>query len=933
MTTAQPQFRFTLDESEEIQDQPLSTSSETSRFTLDSPGQDEQENLTAGELIKGSLVPIAGFRKISEKKKARQIPEERKATSFSPVEEKTPEEIKQLSVGERFALAQDISRERQEQQAKGLAKAVLPSPGLVKGGISGATLGASETIPGFAPKEGEVGFGTGKFVGSILPINKLSKVFGGIGKVAAKSPVLAKPLQALGNIIGAGATGASLEALEETFRGEFPDAAKIAQQGAIWSLLDVGLRGLGLGGRFAANLLKRAKSTKTPPHEVINDVMNELRDQGVDFSVPERVSAKALAVLEQDIPEATKAITLPEKAAPTVLEDVAKERFQEVEKVSTDLQTKKVTPQRFEKLTEKEIPFAKAPELKEIDFGRASKDLETSGTDQKINELFPKQIRAQELGTQVQENLNTALERSSNIYTPLYDQAKEAAQFINITPRTVANRGKALIQDLESLKTRPAGFQNVIKTVENILDDIGFTVQRSEDGVLENIFAVDEAESVGIDRLIELGKRLSEVVNYDIEGFKIQDRLKPIINGIKKDIRKGLSKNPDALNAFEAAEKLFGDTAEVFDNKFVKQVRLSETPEDIVKNISSASNLEKLKEILQPEEMASVERELIEQLKDKNHKEAKKLFNELKPHLSEDAKKVGEEVVDSKLPFGTKAKTLSFQRSIADDLSDAIVTGKRPSKVLDLWKTPKGQNLIKDALKNNPNKGEIIDYLKQQSFFDFASSYVKKDGTIEIKKLNDLLRDKNFRFNLRNVGGDEALRFFDNLKTRVGQFEKNLSLLDRLPPKIDSKRGTDLIERARKKNEEVPPLTKLFTEKTGRFEEIFKEGKVRKGKFDFGETKLGRLAAKNFPLRTKVKAFLESLGLSAKAAIGLTGIVKFGFPNTAAAFVSFKILDKMARSPRVRRAFTEATAKPKDLNQYINAWNRLGKVLDEEDKN
>jgi hypothetical protein len=821
-----------------------------------------------------------------------------------PVKKKPKEEFRDVVSEElrQKGYEPDTSEEFERAGEKGIAEAY-------KGLASGLSLGASKYIPGLKPGK-NLAADTGEFFGSVLPIELLLKAFGPIAKVAGKSPVFKRSLSALGRLTGVGLTGASYEGAKKAIEGEVPTIEDLTTHGTMWAALDAALSTLGLSGRFAKSLIQKAKGTNKPSKAVLNDVMNQLREAGEDFSTPERVSSKALAILEEGMPKATKELP-PLKAMEAQSKAAEKEVVSNLEKA-----------ENLQKLSDNEIPFAQEHKPVEVSYEEAANDLENTEIDKKINEMFPKKIREQELGQNIQENLENTLQESKDIYTPLYDEARERSQYLRVTPITVSTRASQILESLQKLKTRPAGYNNVINTIENVLEDAGFTIERDEAGKFINAHAAQS--SMAGDDLIELGKRLNEIVDYDVLDASVKDRLKPIINALKQDTRQLLSQDENALNAFEAAERLYGDTAEKFNRDPIRRIRSSEQPEKIVGDITSPSTLEMLREILQPEQMEGVERQILEEMKDLNYLQARKLFSELKPHLSYEADILGDQIVKSKLPVGSTAKTKALQNNILNDLSDSMASGQRPDKTLNLWKTEKGQKQIKDALKGLKNKDEIYKYLENQNFYDFASQFVEKDGKIDFKKFKEILKDKEFRNNLRQIGGQDAVNFFTEIEGRLKEFERNLEGLDKIPPKLDSEAGKMLMQKAEQRRDaayKVPNFAKKQIDL----------GKQKKPKAEWGQERLKRMAAKDFPLQTKINAFLDFVGISGKAALTTFGFLKFGLPSTTLALLSYKMLNKLAQSPKARAAFRQAMQKPKDFTQLINAWNHLEKELDEGD--
>src|SRR5690242_14539936 len=220
--------------------------------------------------------PLAGLYANEEEKAApkQSIPDS--VAGPYQVEEKTPEELRAMTLPEKMEYMQEVNRLREFQQSKGFTK----------GALSGLTLGATEHIPGLKPQEGELLGGVGEVGGSLIPITGIYKVFGhGLGKIASKSPVFKRSLGVLANLTGAALAGGTYEGAKHTIKeGELPSANQVMEHGFEWALLDTALRGAGAVGAFGVGILKAARKTKQPEWKVVNEVYNTLKEQGVDIA-------------------------------------------------------------------------------------------------------------------------------------------------------------------------------------------------------------------------------------------------------------------------------------------------------------------------------------------------------------------------------------------------------------------------------------------------------------------------------------------------------------------------------------------------------------------------------------------------------------------------------------------------------------------------
>lgn len=184
-------------------------------------------------------------------------------------EEKTPEELKEMSLADRIEYARGLTTERELRQSKGFTKGVL----------SGATLGASEHIPGLKPDEEDLLVGLGETVGSFLPISKLYNVVGQpIVNLAARSPVAREGLMALGRMTGFGITGMGYEAAKDVIKGEVPTKEELLKTGAQWAAIDGVLQVLGLGVAFNSAVRNIAEQESISSKEVVGKLWDSTKN-------------------------------------------------------------------------------------------------------------------------------------------------------------------------------------------------------------------------------------------------------------------------------------------------------------------------------------------------------------------------------------------------------------------------------------------------------------------------------------------------------------------------------------------------------------------------------------------------------------------------------------------------------------------------------
>jgi Large polyvalent protein associated domain 38 len=273
----------------------------------------------------------------SEKVSSKEAPQSKESPEnildYYRTEDKSPEELKSMSLDERMQYMENLKTEREFRQSRGFTK----------GALSGLTLGASEHIPGLKPNEEDLLVGLGETVGSYLPISKLYNFIGKpIVNLAAKSPIARQGLEALARMTGFGLTGAAYKGTKELVQGEVPDPAELAKEGAIWAGIDAVLQGLGLGIAFQQSIGRIAEAEGMTAKEVLGRLWDATKNYvkaKFGRSIEGEVLTEDVEVLLQEAKKAEAAIKPKETeidVTPTE-EKIAKPEIISDEQIDADL--------------------------------------------------------------------------------------------------------------------------------------------------------------------------------------------------------------------------------------------------------------------------------------------------------------------------------------------------------------------------------------------------------------------------------------------------------------------------------------------------------------------------------------------------------------------------------------------------------------------
>lgn len=750
---------------------------------------------------------------------------------------------------------------------------------LKSGLYAGTTLGASKLyekiMPGVEEAEGvnreSKEYKFGELAGSFLPVERLYGFFGkSLGSLAEKSPILKNQLQSLANITGASLTGATISGAEELSEGKMPSAEKMLEHGAEWAALDAILQGLGVAGRFAAGLANKAKGTGKPNWEVLNDTLNQLKEEGIDFSVPDRVATRALSILEKT-------------------ETKAAQEF--------DLMSRKIEPRNVSILNEGALEKAEQYKPKDFEAEKIYEDLSRTEAEDLMDQIAPRAESEQTLGKNIQEDIQNQFSEAEKTYEPLYQEVESKIQDVTHNPKSTINLANNIVKEINSLKTRPEGYQKVINTLNDALSDLGYHVIEMKGGkiILQSpkgfeVKPLEIFEDVPLSRTMELARRLNKIIDYDLIGPSIKDKLKPVVKSAKNEIKSTLETiDKDLSSKFSQAELNYGKTAEKFGRDSVIKARAEEATEKIADYIKNPSSLENLRNVTSPLQYKQIQRELLEHLNNLEYARGKSFLREIQNHLDDETSYLAKEILNEKRPMSPLAKSKKIKKGVVDELSTSILDGSRPNKILELWKTSEGQKLIKDTLSTSPNKNEILKYIQKQSFYDFAKSFVGPDGSIDFKILRELMKDKSTIENIRLIGGPEAVKFFQNLENISNKLNKNAE----------------------------------------RFEIVKATGeKIKKGS-KYGEELIKKGERKFHPLRTKFQEFSESFGPAAKTALGVLMGIKIGTINAIAAYSG---LLKLASRKAPRNAILKAANAPKNsVDVFKSSIENFATEIDKED--
>lgn len=578
-------------------------------------------------------------------------------------------------------------------------------------------------------------------------------------------------------------------------------------------------------------------------------------------NVPEGIERFSRVLSEKNLsPENT------EKVANEALEffsrelEVAETKAKSPQSVSNDLRYKKITQPEFEiKIKSPENP--EPPSVIES----LSANETSPVTQEELNHFSERSTDSTELGRNVVGDLNANRIASEENYEAAYNLVNEFAQDKFPVVDDVINDVIEQIQFVgRQLRTRPEQYTSVYNDLLNVFEDLG--------GILDSNgnFIRPDGNSIPLDRLMEITRRTGRMAKYGNLVPKITDRLKNVNRRLKDKVRSSIG-NKEALELFNEAEEMFIDHVNKYRNPTTLKVRGRDfKPEEISKIIQNPTELGRLRNVLSQTQYRQVEREILESLNGMTHDKAVTKFRELRRYLSEDARNLANDVILSKTPAQKLTPAQRLQRT-EKFVVDSIAHPKKSKSLIDMWADTNGNRQIRQSLARNPNRDQIINYLNEQNLYEASRNFINVDGEIDYNALKKFYSEASSKQTIRDMYGDNGLKFFEdlmNLKKTVSQKRKVFEKVANQPLKnfkVETPRGNEIIQN-------------------------FKN----------------RVEREKYPYITKVKDMWAEMPEYAKGVLTATGVYTFGPVKIISSLGGFKLLEVVAKHPRVRRAFHEA---------------------------
>lgn len=444
----------------------------------------------------------------------------------------------------------------------------------------------------------------------------------------------------------------------------------------------------------------------------------------------------------------------------------------------------KIGEEAFKKYEQQTARMAEPFNKEGFDSRAVATDLNNITIGKNLDSVSPPVGTQKQFGELLQNSLENIETQAKEAYTPRYAYAIDAAKGIETTSESTIKYIDAIIEDMESLETKPANYQKVINDLKDISKDLGKEVKGPGKPLLDmHGEPIEQApkvvyKKIPLSKKIELNNRIAELVDYDIPEYSIKDRIKPVKAKNKQSIRDDLrKKSPEAADAYEEADQIYGETAERFKRKSVQKIMKMEANEKINAIIDSPTTLEDLKAILPQQDFSVVERQVLEKINGMSHEKAVSTFKEVKPYLSENAQNAGDNILRYKDPKMMEGNWNKHANAILDEIQDSFTKGTRPENTLKLMQTKKGYKTVYQTLHNSPTGQKALKMLQKQYIDDMVKTTMKSDGSLDFKALSELMNaNETNQIIVRQALGAKGLKEANQLANYAKNIRTNFEL-------------------------------------------------------------------------------------------------------------------------------------------------------------
>lgn len=498
-----------------------------------------------------------------------------------------------------------------------------PLKGFAKGVASGATLGATEHIPGMKTKEHEVGAGPGQFVGAAAPIGLIAKAMSYPVKAISGLMNFGRAATIATEISGSAATGATYSAGKQAIKGEGISGSEVAAEAAEFAA-------------FHGTLLALFKGIPKGMDWVNSLKTGQRAEALVDGVIPKDLTPNQYKFYEQEIvPELQKSAAQKyQEAYQSAKEENDLEFSKKMENTKAEHENDLMKRAQKEQFNEQDFEQAKHEyqnKLKQVAAEHESKVAEIEKENQAATEQFQKDMKYFEKMKTRQKIVQDAIKPKES-ETDLRGRVRPQAEDVGYRPAptveqnpSVRNQVGSIFSPNEIQNESLAGQTNVnairandavdyqdVREAYTISDRLSETVQAEHpDLALEMTRLIDELNQIPElspprKQLLTIAQKIRDriaVFNEEgiMTGFKpvsnkiLQDQAKelryfmdfnfehgntrgifsPLVNTIEDaaELAANTTNNQAAYEASRNSRRLYRQWAEDYDNDYIRPFR------------------------------------------------------------------------------------------------------------------------------------------------------------------------------------------------------------------------------------------------------------------------------------------------------------------------------------------------------------------------
>ena len=528
-------------------------------------------------------------------------------------QEKTPEQIKQMTASEKRQYVQDLKTERE----------YLQSAGFVKSALSEATFGATEKADLLKPQEHELNQGLGSFVGMTAPLGVLGALIKTPVNIVKATRLGKKLISASGLVENLALTGGAFEAGKQIVKGEGVDPKEIANTGlefgAIGALFEAApvawnwLKSLNPSkqaqilvdgtippdlpptqykfyqdevvpelrkiaeSEYTTALEEATQKTNADFEQKMSNVKAQHEKDLYELNQKQQLSEEAQAKYDQDYQNRIKQIAAEHEAELDQLEKVNNQAIQEYEKSKVEWERTKSRQAAVENAI-KSIP-EESPEKLTGRVFREGEDVglrpqsavpQTTTLKDRVGSVISKDKikNTYDAGQKNVKAVRASDEADYRVVRDLYEKSEQLNNEVEAIQPNLANELRFKIEEIKAIPDPSPPQKQVLSTAEKTLNAL---IEFDEFGNAVGFKPVNNRV------LLEQAKALRYSQDYDFSHGNSTGIFKPVINSLEDAAEIGAISvgNTEAVEANQAARQAYREWADLYQNDLIRNYRNS----------------------------------------------------------------------------------------------------------------------------------------------------------------------------------------------------------------------------------------------------------------------------------------------------------------------------------------------------------------------